>query len=220
MCVRLDMDLYKRVLKLTCLYPQLYEDKWIASPGQFDIVLCVLRCLDQTVDGSGLDNAWVEADIYSNVTVMQIINGSHHNRTIECHLFTLQALTDMWFHAFFAKHPDVYKSLQITLHRLTNSGKSILGITAAHAELLDKMTELNIEEMMDEFDSNNAMYKWAMMYMHQFTALLEFLRSTRQHNVTSCIIRAVMYLVLCIQHIKLCSEYSRIYCIYASIATI
>ena len=116
---------------------------------------------------------------------MQIINGSHHNRAIECHLFTLQALTDMWLDAFFAKHPDVYKSLQITLHQLTNSGKSKLGITAAHAELLDKMTELNIEEMMDEFDSNNAMYpmyKWAKMYMRQVTALLQFLRSTRQQN--------------------------------------
>jgi len=116
---------------------------------------------------------------------MQIINGSHHNRAIECHLFTLQALTDMWLDAFFAKHPDVYKSLQITLHRLTNSNKSKLGITAAHADLLDKMTELNIEEMMDEFDSNNVMhymYKWAKMYMCQVTALLQFLRSTRQQN--------------------------------------
>ena len=117
-CVWLNMDLYKRVLKLTCLYPELYEDKWIASPGQFHIVLCALRCLGQTVDGRGLDIAWVEADICSNVTVMQIINGSHHNRAIECHLFTLQALTDMWLDAFFAKHPDVYKSLEITLHRL------------------------------------------------------------------------------------------------------
>ena len=114
------MDLYKRVLKLTCLYPELYEDNWIASPGQFHIVLCVLG---QTVDGSGLDNAWVETDICSNVTVMQIINGSHHNRAIEYHLFTLQALIDMWLDAFFAKHRDVYKSLQITLRRLTNSSK-------------------------------------------------------------------------------------------------
>ena len=91
---------------------------------------------------------------------------------------TLQAVTHMWLDAFFTKHHDVYKSLQITLHRLTNSGKSKLGITAAHAELLDKMAELNIEEMMYEFDSNNAMYsisKWAEMYMRQVTALLQFL---------------------------------------------
>ena len=49
-CVWLDMNLYKRVLKLTYLYLQLYEDKWIASPGQFHIVLCALRCLGQTVE--------------------------------------------------------------------------------------------------------------------------------------------------------------------------
>ena len=42
--------------------------------------------------------------------------------------------------------------------------------------LLDKMAELNIEEMMDEFHSNNVMYpmyKWAKMYMRQVTALLQ-----------------------------------------------
>ena len=80
MCVWLDMGLYNRVLKVTCLYPELYEDKWIASPGQFHIVMCALGCLGQTVDRSGLDNAWVDAAICSNDTVMQIINCSHHNR--------------------------------------------------------------------------------------------------------------------------------------------
>ena len=73
-CVWLDMDLYKRVLKLPYLDPQLYNGKWIESPGQFHTVLCALRCLGQTVESSGLDQAWVQADIYSNVTVAQIIN--------------------------------------------------------------------------------------------------------------------------------------------------
>jgi hypothetical protein len=78
MCVWLDMDLYKRVLKLAYLHPELYKDKWIESPGQFHISVCALRCLGQTVIDSGLDDMLVDADIYSNVTVMQILNGKHY----------------------------------------------------------------------------------------------------------------------------------------------
>ena len=58
-CVWLDMDLYKRVAKLAYLDPSQYANKWIESPGQFHTVLCALRCLGQTVDSSGLDEAWV-----------------------------------------------------------------------------------------------------------------------------------------------------------------
>jgi hypothetical protein len=82
-CVWLDMELSKRVLKLSYLHPELYKDKWIESPSQFHIVLCALRCLDQIVEGSGLDDVWVDADIYSNATVMLIFNDNNHNRAIE-----------------------------------------------------------------------------------------------------------------------------------------
>ena len=76
--VWLDMDLYKRVCKLSFLDHQ-FQDNIIASPGPFHIVLCALRCLGATVDSSSLDGAWIEADLYSSVTVAQILNGKHHN---------------------------------------------------------------------------------------------------------------------------------------------
>ena len=60
-------------------YTQNCSDKWIEFPGQFHAVLYVLRSLRQTVESSGLNQVWVESDIYSNVTVPQIINGNHHN---------------------------------------------------------------------------------------------------------------------------------------------
>ena len=183
LCVWLDMDLYKRVIKLPYLHPELYKDKWIESPGQFHIVLCALRCLGQTVEGSGLDNAWVDADIYSNVTVMQILNGKHHNRAMECHLFTLQALSDLWLDSFFQAYPNLHASLQDNLQNLTDSCKTQVDVSEAHTDLLDTMSALNINDLMDEFDSMNSvypMYRWARMYMRQVTTLLQFVRSTRQ----------------------------------------
>jgi hypothetical protein len=65
--VWLDMDLYKRVRKIPFLDPQ-FSGRIIESPGPFHTVLCALRCLGVTLESSGLDQAWVEADLYSNVT--------------------------------------------------------------------------------------------------------------------------------------------------------
>ena len=63
-------------------------------------VICALRCLGRTIAGSGLDDAWREADLYSSVTVSQILNGNHYNRAIEAHRLTLQALFDLWLGKF------------------------------------------------------------------------------------------------------------------------
>ena len=84
--VTLDMDLYKRALKLEHLDEQ-YSGKWMLCPGGFHVVLCSLRCLGKTVAQSRLDEAWSK-DLYSSVTVSQIINDSHHNRAIQAHEIT------------------------------------------------------------------------------------------------------------------------------------
>ena len=54
--VTLDMDLYKRALKLEYLDEQ-FTGKWMLGPGGFHIVLCALRCLGRTFENSGIDQA-------------------------------------------------------------------------------------------------------------------------------------------------------------------
>ena len=78
--------------------------KWEPSPGQFPVTICALRCLGVTVECSGLDTVWLEVDLYSSVTVMQILNGKHYKRAIECHMITSQALHDLWLEAFFKEY--------------------------------------------------------------------------------------------------------------------
>ena len=103
-CVFLDMDFYKRVFKLPYLQPDKYK-KRIESPDQFNIMLCALRCLGKTVGGSGLDDYWVEAELYSETVVTQIINEQHYNRTIKCYQVSLQAILDLWCDDFFYRKP-------------------------------------------------------------------------------------------------------------------
>ena len=84
----MDMDMYRRALKLEYFDPQ-YKNKWVLCPGEFNTMLCALRCLGKTFEGSGIEEAWQEADLYGCVTVTQIINGNHHNRAVQGHQVTL-----------------------------------------------------------------------------------------------------------------------------------
>ncbi len=118
--VTLDMDLYKRVVKLEHLHPQ-FRDKWVFSPGAFHTVICALRCLGRTIEGSGLDTAWQEADLYSGVIVSQIINSNHYNRAVEAHQITLQVLFDLWFEAFLENNPVVWDTLSASVNPLTEA---------------------------------------------------------------------------------------------------
>ena len=82
--VTFDMDLYKRALKLEYI-ADCYKDKWWLLPGSFHVSLCALRCLGKTIEGSGLDETWIKAGLYSGVVVGQIIDGNHFNRAVEAH---------------------------------------------------------------------------------------------------------------------------------------
>ena len=107
--VWLDMDLLKhvkRAVKLASLDDQ-YNNKWIVHPGQLHISFCYICCLGNMVENSGLDQCWVEAELYLSVTVHQIITGKHYNRAIDCHLTTIQVLSDLWFEEIFKEYPEL-----------------------------------------------------------------------------------------------------------------
>ena len=170
----MDMDLYKRALKLEHLDHQ-YKNKWVLCPGAFHTVLCAIRCLGQTIEGSGLDEAWQEADLYSSVTVIRIINGSHHNRALQAHQITLQALFDIWLGAFLEDHPAVRDTLYAATEQLTTACRTNEDVPRAHQAFLMKLESMNLEKQLQEYDAahdHDPMYKWARMYMKQVTVLL------------------------------------------------
>ena len=180
----MDMDLYKRALKLEYLDPQ-YKNKWVLCPGAFHTVLCALRCLGKTIEGSGLDEAWQEADMYSSVTVSQIINGNHYNRALQAHQITLQALFDLWFTAFLEEHPAVCDSIKSAAEDFADACRKNQDIPTTHQTFLAKLDSLNIEKQLHQFDAahdKDPMHKWTRMYMNQVMVLLQFQRATREGN--------------------------------------
>jgi len=75
------MALCERAKKLEMLLEDCKE-KWI---GEFHTVLCALRAIGSTVEGSGIDDAWVTADIYGPVTTGKILEGKHMRRSVDAH---------------------------------------------------------------------------------------------------------------------------------------
>ena len=99
--ITLDMDLCMRAVRLQSLKPELAENR-ILRDGKFHTVLCALRAIGSSIEASGIDDAWVEADIYGPTTTRQILEGRHMKRAVTAHIITLQALSDLFM--------DEYKS--------------------------------------------------------------------------------------------------------------
>jgi hypothetical protein len=186
--VTFDMDLYKRALKLEYL-DERYKGKWWLLPGAFHTSLCAVRCLGKTVEGSGIDESWFRSELYSEVVVNQIINGSHYNHAVEAHEITLQALTDLWLDEFFSELPAVRDALVSSTENLAEAFNMEDGearktaIREAHQKLLIEIESMNLEMQLQDFDRRRAMfpmYSWLRMYMHQVLALLNFHRSVKQ----------------------------------------
>ena len=166
-CVWLDMDLYKRAFKLAYLQPDNYADKWILSPGQFHIALCALRCLGKTVEGSGLDELWVESGLYGTAVVSQILSGNHFSRAVRCHQITLQVFSDLYFEAFFDEHPEIYPAMKDASVILSNACKTHSDIGPCQDALVQKIQEFDLPKLMRDFDSKHQkypMFRWVRMY--------------------------------------------------------
>lgn len=65
-----------------------YRSEFSIRLGELHTVILSLNCLGKFIDGSGIDQAWEEAQIYSSTVTKQIIDGRHIKRRIEAHMMT------------------------------------------------------------------------------------------------------------------------------------
>lgn len=75
--ITLDMDLYERAKQLEMARDDC-KGKWVLRLGEMHTVMTALRAAGNTIEDSGLDEAWNEADIYGPTTTMQIIEEKTH----------------------------------------------------------------------------------------------------------------------------------------------
>lgn len=106
------------------------------------------------IEGSGLYEAWQEADLYNGVSNMQIINGNYYNRVLQAHQVTLQAFFDLWMGSFFEGHPALLLILWTNVEKLANTRKIRQGIYKPHTKFLLELKSLNMEILLHDFDDS------------------------------------------------------------------
>ena len=79
--VSLDLQLYSKCIQLQSNLK--ISEQFIFRMGELHIVFAVLRTLGKIIDGSGLDQSFIEARIYGPNTVEQIKSGKHMKRSFE-----------------------------------------------------------------------------------------------------------------------------------------
>ena len=100
----LDLQLYDMAMRLWIERADM-RDTFLFHPGEPHVALCALTALRKYVEGSGIDQVWIEAGLYLPTTVTQILNGKNLYRSLEAHIVTLLALYDLYFKSFLAKEP-------------------------------------------------------------------------------------------------------------------
>jgi len=77
----LDMQLYDLAMKLWVERENI-RNHFLFRPGELHIVFWALSALGKYIEGSGIDQAWVEAGLYSPTTVTNILNGKQMYRSL------------------------------------------------------------------------------------------------------------------------------------------
>ena len=178
--VTLDMQLYEKAKKLQ-LHREDCKDKWVLRVGELHTVMAALRTIGTAIEGSGLDDCWVESDLYGPATVRQILECGHMKRSLTAHMISLQALFALYKEEFFTHNPEL-ESKYVELMNEFNAGD--LSKTETVKELNNRLKfliEKEINPKLDQFsdEKQTPTFRFMTMYMNMILSLLSFIRATR-----------------------------------------
>ena len=75
--------------------------------GELHLVFAFLKTIGKYIGCSGLDQIFVEANIYGSTTLDQILNGKHVKRAMEAYMVQYIALYKLSLTTFFQELPDL-----------------------------------------------------------------------------------------------------------------
>jgi hypothetical protein len=187
----LDLQLYDMAMKLWTEREDIRK-QFLFRPGELHVLFWALAALGKYIKGSGIDQAWVEAGLYSPTTVTQILNGKHMYRALEAHMVTLLALFNLYFHNFPTLQPDekaYFKEISACLGEAYQRDVSV--DTGKRHNLQDAITKVmtvfesrDIFTKFEQFEGNaNKIQHFILNYVKQFETILQFVRATRQRDL-------------------------------------
>lgn len=161
---------------------------FLFRPDELHIVFQVLSALGKYIEGSGIDQAWVEAGLYSPTTVTNILNGKQIYRSLGAYKVTLITLYNLYFHSFWTAKPEI----KAQLHRLreVETLRGVLSKTRLYAMLSKRQWWYIWDRRHGQGNGRSRRQKrskiqhFILNYMKQFETILHFIWGNENSSFT------------------------------------
>ena len=151
--------------------------------GELHTVMAALRALGTSIENSGIDDAWIESDVYGSSTVRQILQCSHYKRSLQAHIHTYMAMYEIVLEKFFNDNPHLEalcsKHANDILQAFITKTSRSDGVLIAHQHLCQAFMEKDILPLFASWEaaksSKSAMFRSLMNYLHRVKTIMFFL---------------------------------------------
>ena len=181
------MGLYKPAQKLL-MAKKTELSNIVLRPGELHIVIAMLRTIGCYIDNSGIDTAWLHADLYGQTTIKQILDGNHVKRGVKAHRVTLLSLFSMNMEAFSKQNTEVVNDCKTEFGKFIeccSDLSSIEKISEGYEVAEQYIRTSNFETLLSSFNKEGKQLHQAMLiYMRMVTIMLDFIRAVRNGDWT------------------------------------
>lgn len=175
--ITLDLQLYAKAMQLRAKND--IKTEFVFRLGELHTVFAMLKCLGKYVEDSGLDKLFLEAGIYGELTLAQILNGKHMKRGMEAHMTMYLALHSIFIKGFQNRGGQLPISEIKSEVCLFTQVSSKDDLQAHHQKMNDCISKCsNKISSFEESLQNQTRY--LHNYMKMFEVLLLFTRASRQ----------------------------------------
>ncbi len=97
--ITFDEAIYSKAHEIMWQRPNEYSDiiSWL---GGFHTALAFIATIGKVYDGSGLQDLWIESNVYAGNTTVSLIKGKSYNRCVRAHKLTMEAMERLQWAAF------------------------------------------------------------------------------------------------------------------------
>ena len=181
--ITLDLDLYERAVKIRGNTG--HRNSWVLRMGELHIMFALLWSLGRYIEGSGLDDIWIEKGLYRPAVIRQVFGGKHLKHGVEAHMVNLLALSGSYYDGLAKENPQMENLITSLPERLCKAvqEQDLPNIVPEIEEMTNAVrgsTVFDVLESSDEKLKDNT--KFLRSYMKQIENLLKFIRASREPN--------------------------------------
>jgi len=145
--------------------------------------MAALRALGKSIENSGIDDTWIEADVCGLATTRWILKCDHYKRSLRAHVLMYMALYELPLDKFFKEKPHI-KSI---CSKPVNELQEVCARLAAYEHLCQTLTDEAVLEQLKNWEAEkcpNAMLKSMVNYLHHVETILLFVEPSRNSDIT------------------------------------